>query len=238
MINGKSVLAVVPARAGSKGLPGKNIKDLCGKPLIAWTIETALKSVHIDEVVVSTDSKDIAEIALQFGASVPFLRPYQLATDEATSFVVVEHCLDFYHAKRAIEFDYVVLLEPTSPLRRETDIDQVLEKLEKNAARFDSIITVGLSKEHPSITKRMVDEELTNFIDGVPMVNRRQDYPPAFFPFGVAYASKVAQLRLEKTFYTKRTTGFLIGREQQFEIDDVLDFICIEAMINLREQSE
>jgi CMP-N-acetylneuraminic acid synthetase len=107
-----------------------------------------------------------------------------------------------------------------------------------NAARFDSIITVGLSKEHPSITKRIVDEELLNFIDGAPMINRRQDYSPAFFPFGVAYASKVDQLRLEKTFYTKRTTGFVIGREQQFEIDDVFDFICIEAMIKLKEQSK
>ena len=238
MINGKSVLAVVPARAGSKGLPGKNIKELCGKPLIAWTIETALKSVHVDEVVVSTDSKEIAEIALRFGASVPFLRPHQLATDEATSFAVVEHCLDFYYVERAVEFDYVVLLEPTSPLRRDTDIDQVLEKLDKNADRFDSIITVGLSKEHPSIAKRIINETLTNFFDGVPMVYRRQDYPPACFPFGVAYASKVSQLELEKTFYTERTTGFLIGREQQFEIDDILDFICIESMMKLSHQSK
>jgi CMP-N,N'-diacetyllegionaminic acid synthase len=239
MINSKSVLAVVPARAGSKGLPGKNIKDLCGKPLIAWTIEKALKSIYIDEIVVSTDSKEIAEIAVRFGAVVPFLRPGILATDEATSFSLVEHCLDFYYASRAVEFDYVVLLEPTSPLRRDTDIDRVLSKLDLSSDRFDSIITVGLSREHPSITKRIVEEKLINFSKELPMVYRRQDYPPAFFPFGVAYASKVRQLKLEKTFYTERTTSFLIGREQQFEIDDLLDFVCIERImeLNLHNQS-
>jgi CMP-N,N'-diacetyllegionaminic acid synthase len=238
MINGKSVLGIVPARAGSKGLPGKNTKDLCGKPLIAWTIEKALMSIYIDEIVVSTDSKDIADIAVRFGAVAPFLRPAPLATDEASSYSLVEHCLDFYYASRDVEFDYVVLLEPTSPLRRDTDIDQVLEKLDVNADRFDSIITVGLSKEHPSVTKRIVDEKLINFCEEVPMVYRRQDYPPAFFPFGVAYASKISQLKLEKTFYTERTTAFLIGREQQFEIDDFLDFVCIEAIMKLNLHGE
>ena len=99
MINGKGVIAIVPARSGSKGLPGKNIKDLCGKPLLAWTIEKALKSRFIDKVVVSTDSEEIAEISVRFGADVPFLRPKELASDEATSCSVVEHCLDFFDFK-------------------------------------------------------------------------------------------------------------------------------------------
>ena len=231
MINGKSVIAIVPARDGSKGLPGKNIKNLCGKPLIAWTIEKALKSIYIDEVVVSTDRRKIAEIAVQFGANVPFLRPDELATDEATSFSVVDHCLDFFKSMRAMEFDYVVLLEPTSPLRRDNDIDKVLYKLDKNADRFDSIITVGISKEHPAVTMRIIDDALTSYSDGVPMVYRRQDYPPAVFPFGVAYACKVTQLTIEKTFYTERRAGYLISRDQQFEIDDIYDFVTIEAIM-------
>jgi CMP-N-acetylneuraminic acid synthetase len=109
----------------------------------------------------------------------------------------------------------------------------VLKKLDDNEDRFDSVVTVGLSKEHPSITKRLINEKLVNFFDGVPMVYRRQDFPPAFFPFGVVYASKVSQLKLEKTFYTERTTGFLIGREQQFEIDDLYDFVVVEAIMNM-----
>jgi CMP-N-acetylneuraminic acid synthetase len=117
MINGKRVLAVVPARGGSKGLPGKNIRMICGKPLIDWTIQAALKSRFIDELIVSTDSPEIADIAAKAGASVPFLRPAGLATDTSPTIDVVEHVLEHFRAASE-SFDYLVLLEPTSPLRR------------------------------------------------------------------------------------------------------------------------
>jgi CMP-N-acetylneuraminic acid synthetase len=232
MINGKNIIAIIPARSGSKGLPGKNTRELCGKPLIAWTIQRALQSKYIDQLVVSTDSQEIADVARAYGLEVPFIRPVEFASDDATSFSVVNHCLEFFWSELNTEFFYVLLLEPTSPLRKVNDIDAVIDQLDKFSDRFDSIITVGDSKEHPSITKKINDGQLVNFCEDMPMVYRRQDNPPAFFPFGVAYACKTKQLQLEKTFYTKNTTAFVIERWQQFEIDDIYDFTCIEAILN------
>ena len=121
MYQGKTFLTIIPARGGSKGLPGKNIKELCGKPLIAWSIEAGLGSQYIDEVMVTTDSQEIAGVARTFGASVPFLRPDELASDTATSFDVIKHAINFYENVLNKRFDYIVLLEPTSPLRTEAD---------------------------------------------------------------------------------------------------------------------
>ena len=109
MINGKSVIAIIPARGGSKGLPGKNIKSLCGKPLIAWSIEAGLGCQYIDEVMVTTDNEEIANISKRFGASVPFIRPFELASDTATSFDVVKHTLDFYNREYNRCIEYVIL---------------------------------------------------------------------------------------------------------------------------------
>src|SRR5215471_6813557 len=123
MIGGKTALAIIPARSGSKGLPGKNIRNLCGKPLVTWSIEAARKSRHLDLVLLSTDSAEIADIARNSGAAVPFLRPGELATDQAPTFEVVRHALTFYRSEMGREFDYTVLMEPTSPLREDDDVD-------------------------------------------------------------------------------------------------------------------
>ena len=143
MINGKTVIAIIPARGGSKGLPGKNIKPLCGKPLIAWSIEAGLASQYIDEVMVSTDSEEIANIAREFGASVPFLRPVELASDTATTLDAVKHVIEYYENECNRYFDYIVLLEPTSPLREKDDLDMMLEKISLIDADFDAIVSLG-----------------------------------------------------------------------------------------------
>ena len=114
MINGKSILAIIPARGGSKRMPRKNIVNLEGRPLIAWTIEAALRCLFIDEVMVSTDDDEIAEVSKKYGAKVPFIRPTALATDLATSIDVVEHAINFYADTFGKKFDYVILLQPTS----------------------------------------------------------------------------------------------------------------------------
>ncbi len=123
MYKDKTFLAIIPARGGSKGLPGKNIKELGGKPLIAWSIEAGLKSKYLDEVMVTTDSEEIASIAKQYGATVPFIRPEYLSNDTATTFDAVKHTIDFYRTEFKKEFNYIVLLEPTSPLREIDDMD-------------------------------------------------------------------------------------------------------------------
>ena len=231
MINGKSVLAIIPARGGSKGLPGKNLRVICGKPLIAWSIERALASGYIDTTVVSTDSPEIARIARGHKAAVPFLRPAKLATDVASTYDVIRHALDHYRQVDSREFDYTVLLEPTSPLRENDDIDRMLLTLDQASQRFDSIVSLGEVGQHPSIMKRLSEHGVEPFYRESVTPSRRQDNPPAYFPFGVAYIAKTSVLLEEDTFYTRRCAGFIIQRYQNYEIDDLFDFLCVERVM-------
>ena len=236
MINGKSVIAIIPARAGSKGLPGKNIKDLRGKPLIAWSIESGLASKYIDTVVVSTDSPVIADIAQQFGAATPFLRPSILSTDEATSFDAIKHTLDYYDQQLGKSFFYTVLLEPTSPIREKDDVDLMLEKLDKLEQDFDSIISIGEVHSHPELMKRIINHRIVPFLNEYSANQRRQDYETLYYPFGVALVLKTQTLLKEETFYPIRTTHYILNRHQCFEIDDIYDFLTVEAILqNLRK---
>lgn len=231
MIVGKSVLSIIPARAGSKGLPGKNVRPLCGKPLVAWSIEAALKSRYVDEVLVSTDGEEIARVATQFGANAPFRRPDELSGDRATTFSVVEHALEYYESQLGCRFDLLVLLEPTSPLREDDDIDNMLERLTGRWEQYDSIISLGEVREHPSIMKRIHGDDIAPYYEGLKQTTRRQDNPPAYFPYGVAYIVKVPTLLKEKTFYTERCCHYLIKRHQGYEIDDLEDFLCVESVM-------
>ena len=231
MYKDKSFLAIIPARGGSKGLPGKNIKPICGKPLIAWTIEAGLGSRYIDEVMVTTDSEDIADVAREFGASVPFLRPAELASDTATSFDAVKHVIDFYERELHKRFDYVVLLEPTSPLREKNDLDAMIEKIYLVNDEYDAIVSLGEVHEHPSIMKKIVGNAIDPYVNELVMASRRQDNDVAYFPYGVGYIVKIKKLLEEKTFYPKRTTHHLIKRYQCHEIDDVYDFLAIENIM-------
>lgn len=231
MINGRSVIAIVPARSGSKGLPGKNIKDLCGKPLIAWTIEKALRSSHVDKVVVSTDSKEIAEIAVRFGADVPFLRPKELATDEAKSFSVVDHCLEFFNTTYDLEFDYTMLLEPTSPLREDSDIDRAVGVLDSQRSDFDAVVSLGKIGEHPSIVKRLTQGTVFPYVDEMQVATRMQDLGAAYFPYGVVYVSKTKSILESRSFYPIKCGAMLLEPYQCFEIDDEIDCVCVEAIM-------
>jgi len=230
MINGRTAIGIVPARGGSKGLPGKNIRPICGKPLIGWTIEKARKSRYLDTVVVSTDSEEIAAVAREFGADVPFLRPAELATDKSSSMDVVRHALDHYGAAGR-QFHFTALLEPTSPLREDGDIDRMLEILDAQAAQFDAIVSVGEVNEHPSIMKRIVAGQVEPFAKELALTTRRQDNEPAYFPYGVAYISRTENMLAENTFYPRRCTAFPIKRYQNYEIDDIYDFLCVEAVM-------
>jgi len=231
MISNKRVIAIIPARGGSKGLPGKNIRPLCGKPLIAWSIERALQSHYVDAVVVTTDSHEIADVALRYGAEVPFLRPAHLASDTASSVDTVLHALDHYRDTLGKTFDYVVLLEPTSPLREVGDVDSMLDKLLAHADDFDAIVSVGEVHEHPSIMKRLEGNTMQPFYANLAMTSRRQDNVPAYFPYGVAYVVSTDTLYSLQTFYPPRATFFEIKRHQCFEIDDLCDFLVVETMM-------
>lgn len=227
MINGRRVIALIPARAGSKRLPGKNLRPMCGLPLIGWTIKQALQSRHVDKVVVSTDGEGIAAVARHYGAEVPFLRPPAISSDTASSYDVIDHVLDHF-SDRNVNFDYLILLEPTSPLREPGDIDLLLEKLVAKEA--DSIVSVGEAATHPSIVKRLVGDILQPFFP-LPLTNRCQDNEPAYFPYGVGYAARTDVLRRERTFYINGASWYPIKRYQCYEIDDLYDFLCVEAIM-------
>lgn len=231
MINSRQVLAVIPARGGSKGLPGKNIRELCGQPLIAWSIEKAKKALYLDVILVTTDSLEIADVARRHGAAVPFLRPAELATDRASTYDVIRHALGHYRTTEGREFDYTVLLEPTSPLREDDDIDRMLEMLDAKADQFDAIVSVGRVTEHPSIMKRLVGDRMEPYCPELIQTTRRQDNAPAYFPYGVAYIAKTLALLEENTFYMRRCMAFPIKRYQNYEIDDIYDLLCVEAVM-------
>ena len=231
MINNQRVIAIIPARGGSKGLPGKNTRMVCGKPLIAWSIEKAKKSSYLDVILVSTDSPEIADVARRHGAAVPFMRPAELATDHASTHDVIEHALAQCRTADSGEFLYTVLLEPTSPLREDDDVDRMLETLNARAEEFDAIVSVGQVTEHPSIMKRLVGEGIEPFCPELVQTTRRQDNAPAYFPFGVAYIAKTLTLLEEGTFYTQRCMSYPIKRYQNYEIDDIYDMLCVESVM-------
>jgi len=231
MYKEKTFLAIIPARGGSKGLPGKNIKPLCGKPLIAWSIEAGLASQYIDEIMVTTDSEEIAAVAREFGAAIPFIRPAELASDTATTFEAVKHVIDHYATEKRKYFDYIVLLEPTSPLRDKSDLDQMIEKIASMDSDYDAIVSLGEVHEHPSIMKKISGNQIEPYVQELAMATRRQDNDTAYFPYGVGYIVKTKTLLEEKTFYPGRTTHHLIKRYQCYEIDDVYDFLAVENIM-------
>lgn len=235
MYKNKRILALIPARGGSKGLPGKNIRPLLGKPLIAWSIEKGLESQYIDRVAVSTESPAIAAIARRYGAHVPFLRPKKLATDKAKTIDVIFHAVDYFNEKGE-SFDYLILLEPTSPLRGRSDLDSAIKKLIDRSRTSDALVSVGeIRLESPYIAKLIVDGYVTPLIkENAKKFFQRQQLPKTFFPYGVIYASKITALRKTGTFYHKKTIPYFIERWQNYEVDDIYDFACIETILKER----
>ena len=234
MINGKKVLAIIPARGGSKGLPGKNIKELCGKPLVAWSIGQALKSKYIDNVVVSTDTEKIAMIAKESGANVPFLRPAELAADDSPTSDAILHVLKELNLMGET-YNYVALLEPTSPLRKSHDIDDAISMITQNASA-DCLVSVGeVHMEHPMIVKK-IDKSgfVAPYISNIAKIHQRQQADKAYFPYGVIYISKVPEFKKKQTFYTEKTIPYFIDRWQNYEIDDELDFVIVAQIIKMK----
>jgi len=232
MYKGRRILGLIPARGGSKGLPGKNIRPLLGKPLIAWTIEQARRSSLLDEVVVSTDSRAIARVSKASGASVPFLRPKHLATDMCPIIETMLHLLDSREIA-PMGFEYVALLEPTSPLRKPGDIDSAIRTLIGKGAKADSLVSVGeIALEHPAYAKKIdADRLLHPYCGGLLGTSLRQSLPPAYFPYGVIYLSSVRALRKYRVAYGGRIVPFPIERWQNYEINDICDFRCVESIL-------
>ena len=222
-VDSPSILAVIPARGGSKGLPAKNLKMLQGKPLLKWTIEAAIGAQCISKVVVSTDDLEIANIARDSDAEVPFIRPDFLATDDATTADVVTHASSFYKG-----FDFLIVLQPTSPLRNALDIDDAF--LAMTEAGVSSCISVNEAIESPWLMfQRDPDGFLSKIIsDGR---QRRQDFPRIFVVNGAIYIISTQEFQKEKSFFLPNTFGYVMENNRSIDIDTLDDFTKAERLI-------
>lgn len=216
-------------------MPGKNIRLLNGKPLIAWTLDSIKSSKFVDKTFISTDNTEIAEVCETYGIEVPELRPVELARDESTSVDVILYTLSLLE-KRGEIYDYLILLEPTSPLRREEDIDRMI-KLSVEHPDADGVISLGrVHQEHPSIIKKVNDNGyIVPYVAGLVQTDQRQKEDEAYFPYGVGYLIKAERFREMRTFYTDRMLPYYIERWQNYEVDDIYDFNCIEMIIRMEE---
>lgn len=212
------MLAVIPARGGSKGIPNKNIVPLLGKPLINWTIEAARSSRYIDQLILSSDDERICAVAEAAGCDVPFTRESGLATDEAETIDVVIDVLD-----RIQGFEVVILLQPTSPLRASADIDKCLELLVECKAK--TAVSVTPVEEHPFLMYSLgADARLDSFINvGYARSLRRQELPPAYVLNGAIYAAEVGWLRESKLFVSPDAVGYVMPRAISIDIDEQSD---------------
>lgn len=219
------ILAVIPARGGSKGIPSKNIIDVGGKPLIKYTIDAAIGSTSVTHCVVSTDSDEIADVALACGALVPFKRPAHLSSDEALSLPVIQHAVYLMEAKHGYKYDIVVMLQPTTPLRQTEDIDDAINLLCKTNA--DSVISVvSVESYHPLRMKRVVDGHLINYIEqGYEDMRPRQSLPPVYIRNGAVYAVKRDVLMNDNSFTGTDCRAHIMNSERSVNIDTYEDLV-------------
>ena len=225
-----NVLAVVTARGGSKGIPGKNIKLLGGKPLIAYTIETAKKSRLLSHTIVSTDFDDIAAVAREWGGEVPFIRPKELAEDEVPHVPVMQHAIEVMEAAHGLQYDYAVILQPTSPFRFAEDIDETVRKLiESGAESAVTLVEMG-NDEHPLKAKRLEGDRVLHYAIEEGEGTRRQDLPRAYRRSGAVYAMRRDTL-MNGRLYGEHIVGHVVPRERSVDIDEPFDWIKAEYML-------
>ena len=238
MFDNRGVLGLIPARGGSKGLHRKNVRDLSGKPLIAWTIEQALQSRYLDRVVVSTEDEEIAAVARECGAEVPFIRPIKLATDAAEAADVAVHALETLR-RDGFSADSLVLLQPTSPLRRVEDIDGAITRFYDEGG--DTLVSVSPMKEHPYKCIRPQDggwRYLASPPGGSPCdTTRRQEYDERFFCInGAVYIVKSDFMLQNKKFAVENETIlYVMPAARGMDIDDEFDFLQAETYCRHRD---
>lgn len=223
------ILAIVPARGGSKRLPGKNLRSLGGRPLIVWSIDVGKDLPDICDILVSTDDSAIAGVARKAGALVPWLRPSELATDTASSVDVALHALNWYEgAKGAV--DGVLLLQPTSPFRKRETVEQGLELFRQHGRR--PVVSVSPASSHPMWCFRVEGQRMRPFIEGSGVDLRSQDLPSAYVINGAFYLASAEDLRQHRSFFSESMTPLVIERaEERLDIDTTWDWMVAEAAL-------
>ena len=227
MIQGKKILGVIPARGGSKGLPGKNIRVLAGKPLIAWTIEEAKKSACIDRLILSSENQEIIRVAREWDCEVPFVRPVELAADETPGIEPVLHALEALPES----YDYVVVLQPTSPMRTVIDIDNCIRMCMENG--MHSCVSVTAVDKSPYWMYKLDESDrLIPLFPDMSLTPRRQDLPVVHAINGALYVAECSWLKMNKKFIADETIGFVMSKERSIDIDTELDLNFLEFLLS------
>lgn len=226
MIEGLKILGLIPARGGSKTIPRKNLKLLAGKPLIAWTIEESHKSQYIDRLILSSEDAEIISVAQKWGCEVPFIRPAELAEDDTPSIETVIHAIN----KIGESYDYIVLLQPTSPLRSVNDIDDCIGYCVQKDA--DVCISVSVVEKNPYWMYTLNQAgKLISLLQSETYISRRQDLPPIYAPNGAIYIAKTEYIKKEKHFLTEHSLAYIMTPENSWDIDNELDFLICSLLI-------
>lgn len=219
-------IAIIPARSGSKGLKDKNIIDLCGKPLIAYSIEAALETGLFDHVIVSTDSEHYAEVAQHYGAEV-MMRGEALSNDKATTFMVLE---DILKNRLQESIDYFVLLQPTSPLRTSKHITEAIEKFESKIEHFDFLVSMKEAEHAKVLVNPIDDDESLKYFDTDFSNYRRQGYKD-YSPNGAIFIAKPDSYLEQKHFFGAKALSYIMSAEDSVDIDGALDLIIAKSII-------
>ena len=225
MIAGKSVLAIIPARGGSKGVPRKNVRDVAGKPLIAWTIEEAKKSQFIDRLILSSEDIEIIEVAKDWGCEVPFIRPKELSQDHTPGIDPVLHALMLLPG-----YDYIVLLQPTSPLRNAADIDSCIEICVKHGVSSCVSVTEPDASPYWMYHLGSQNQLIPLFTEGA-VFSRRQDLPKTYSLNGAVYVARCSVLISRRTFVGEDTVAYIMPKIRSVDIDTELDLEYARAII-------
>lgn len=224
----QKILAIIPARKGSKRIENKNILDLNGKPMIAYTIEAAKNSGLIDKLIVSTNCKQTAEISKTYSAEIPFMRPEELATDDATTFRVIDHAISYFR-EADYEFDIVVLLQPTSPLRNSKDINEAIGLIDHNT---EAVVSVCKAEHSPLWCNTLPpDRSMENFLNKELSGKRSQELPEYYRLNGAIYVAKRDYLLKNKGFFGQRTKAYIMPQSRSVDIDSIDDLGYAEYLI-------
>jgi len=223
-------IGLITARGGSKSIPQKNIKMLAGKPLIAWTIEVALQCKYLSRIIVSTDDEKIAEVARQWGAEVPFIRPAELARDDSSSISAVLHAIHWLEEKEGFCPEYIMQLQPTSPFRTAEDISRAIELAKDRHAV--AVVSVCEAERHPYLCKRILDDgTLADFMKTDINYLRRQDFPPAYALNGAIYLNQRGALLRDQTDLPEGTVAYVMPQERSIDIDTPWDWHLAELIL-------
>ena len=235
MFKNKKILCIIPARKNSQGLKNKNIKQLNNKPLVWWPINTAKKSKLIDYTLVTTDSKVIRKISLDYNVNCPFLRPKNLSKNNSKISEAIIHSIKFLIKKKKF-FDYIILLEPTSPLTKSENVDNMIKKIisKKN---YTSLVTITKNiTTHPNFNLKLNKKNniVKKFINKQININR-QNISELYYLTGNAYISKISTYLKFKSFIQNKTYGYEVTKWLASEIDDLVDFIKTEALMKYKK---